>query len=344
LSASGGLNKKEFKMKKTFLLFILTGFIFLSLSSTSFCSEVKKTYKKTYPIDPGGSVTVKGDEGFISVESWDKPEVQITWTKSVWGKNKKQAEQILEAVEVRITHTGNRLHVKVVEPKHSRNISFWDLFDPDTWGGRNFRSPVVDFELIVPREINLNFTNDEGDVTINSIEGDVDIDVDEGDIELRDIKFDDMNLYADEGNITGANLTSETGTITIEIDEGETSLKNVTIRRLRLNCDEGNSSFVNLKCNSCSISSDEGDVDLDILLQEKNRYQIYADEGDVYFYLPRNPDVRFDLETQDGSIRSDFDIRIKKKDDMQQSRDSLGSGSSLIKAYTDEGIISIKKR
>ena len=331
-------------MKKTFLLFTLSGLIFFCLSSTSFCSEVKKTYKKTFHVDPGGSVTLKGDEGFISVESWDKPEVQLTWTKSVWGKNKKQAEQILEAVEVRITHTGNRLHVKVVEPNHRHNFSFWDLFDPDTWGSRNFHSPVVDFELIVPREINLSFSNDEGNVTVNSIDGDVDIDVDEGDIELRDINFDDMNLYADEGDITGTNLKSETGTITIEVDEGETSLKNVEIRKLRLNCDEGKSSFENLKCNSCNISTDEGDIDLEILLQENDRYQIYTDEGDVYFYLPRSPDVRFDLETQDGSIRTDFDISIKKKDDMQQCRDSLGNGSSLIKAFTDEGIISIRKR
>ncbi len=331
-------------MKKNLSLVTLLSLSIFILSSSLLAKEIKKTYKKTFQIDPGGSVTIKGDEGYISVESWDKPEVQLTWTKSIWGKNRKQAEEILEAVEVRINHTGNKLHVKVVEPKNRNNLSFWDLFDPDTWGSRNFRSPVVDFELLVPHEINLSFSNDEGDVTINSIDGDVDIDVDEGDIELRDINFDDINLYADEGDITGTNLKSETGTITIEVDEGGTILKNVKTRRLRLNCDEGKASFENFKCSSCNISTDEGDIDLDILLGENDRYQIYADEGDVYFYLPKNPDVRFDLETQDGSIRSDFDIHVQKEDDYQQCRDNIGNGSSLIKAYTDEGIISVRKR
>ncbi|MBC8183691.1 DUF4097 family beta strand repeat protein [candidate division KSB1 bacterium] len=331
-------------MKKDFLLIALACLLIFNLPSVLFSKEVKKTYKKTFQIDPGGYVTVKGDDGFISVESWDKPGVQLTWTKSVWGKNRKQAEEILEQVEVRINHTGNRLTVKVVEPNHRHNFNFWDLFDPDTWGSRNFRSPVVDFELMVPREINLSFSNDEGDVTVNSIDGDVDIDVDEGDIELRDINFGDINLYADEGDITGTNLKSETGSITIEIDEGETSLKNVETRKLRLNCDEGESRFENFKCSSCNISTDEGDIDLDILLQKNDRYQVYTDEGDVYFYLSKNPDVRFDLETQDGSIRTDFDLSIKKKDDYQQCRDSIGNGSSLIKAYTDEGVINVRKR
>lgn len=331
-------------MKKTFLLFTLTGLILLSMNFVSFCSEVSKTFKKTFHIEPGGYVSVKGDEGFIKVNSWDKAEVQLVWTKSIWGKNKKQAEQILEETEVRINQTGNRLNVKVVEPRNRDNFSFWDLFDPDTWSSRNYRSPVVDFELLVPRETNVSFSNDEGDVTVNSIDGDVDIEVDEGDIEIRDISSGDISLRADEGDIAGTNLKSETGTIAIEVDEGETSLEDVKARRLRLNCDEGNVTLENFTSSSCNISTDEGDIDLDILLRENDRYQISTDEGNVSFYLPINPDVRFDLETQDGSIRSDFDIRIKKRDDVQQCRDSLGNGSSLIKAYTDEGVISIRKR
>ena len=331
-------------MKKSFLLCIITILSLLFLSSISFSVEVKKTYEKTFRIDPGGHITVNGDEGFIKVDSWDKPEVHLKWTKQVWGKNKKQAEELLDQIEIRINHTGNRLYVKIIEPRHNRNFSFWDIFDPDTWSNHNFRSPVVDFELTVPREINLSFSNDEGDVTVNSIIGDVDIEVDEGDIEISDVIFDDIQLFADEGDITGINLKNESGTITMEVDEGEITLDDVVTRRLRLNCDEGDATFNNFSCGSCNISTDEGDIELDILLQKNCRYQINTDEGNVYFYLPDNPDVRFDLETEEGSIRTDFDLKIKKRDDGQRCHDSLRNGSSLIKANTDEGYITVRKR
>ena len=331
-------------MKKLYLLLILAIFILFILFSTSSGSEVKKTYEKTFHIEPGAHVTVKGDEGFIKVNSWDKPEVHLVWTKRVWGKNKKQAEERLKNVEVRINQTGNRLYVKVVEPREGRSFSFWDLFDPDTWGNHNHRSPVVDFELTVPREINLSFSNDEGDVIVSSIQGDVDIDVDEGEIKIRDIEFGEINLYTDEGSISATNLKNAEGTITIEVDEGDVLLEDVVVRRLRMECDEGDATFKKFNCGSCNITTDEGDIELDVLLEQDNRYQVYTDEGNVCFYLPNNPDVRFDLETEDGSIRTDFDLKIKKRDDWQQCRDRIGNGSSLIKAYTDEGVISIRKR
>ena len=331
-------------MKKLNLLSILVCFFLLTLFSTSFSAEIKKTFEKTFHIEAGGFVTIKGDEGFIKVKSWDKPEVHLTWTKRIWGKNKKQAEEIMELVEVRINQTGNRLHIKVVEPREMRNFSFWDLFDPDTWGSHDRRSPVVDFELTVPREVNLSLSNDEGNVTVSSIKGDVDIDVDEGEIKIRDIEFGEINLYADEGNISATNLKNIDGAISIEVDEGDVLLEDVITNKLRMECDEGDATFRNFTCGSCNITTDEGDIELNIILEQENRYQVYTDEGNVYFYLPDNPDVRFDLETEDGRIRTDFDLKIKKRDDWQQCRDEIGNGSSLIKAYTDEGVISIRKR
>jgi len=174
-------------MTKHFLISAFLVAVLFGAMSTSFSIEVKKTYEKKFPMEAGGQLTVRGDEGFIKVTSWDKPEVHLVWTKRIWIQNGQQAEKLLDLVEVRINQTGNRLNIKVVEPEHYRNFNFWDIFDPDTWGGHNFRSPVVDFELTVPREIDLSLTNDEGDVSVTSIEGDVAIEVDEGDIELSDI-------------------------------------------------------------------------------------------------------------------------------------------------------------
>ncbi|MBN2093103.1 DUF4097 family beta strand repeat protein [candidate division KSB1 bacterium] len=331
-------------MKKLIFMFLIAGFFVCSFLSVATAIEIAKTFKKSFAMEFGGSVTVKADEGFIKIKSWDKTEVEVNWTKRIWGRTKKEAEELMDMVEVRISQVDDRLLIKVIEPKDSQNFSFWDLLDPDTWKNNNRHSPMVDFELFVPKEINLDLSTDEGDVIVNSVQGELEINVDEGDIEIVDIQFENLSLFADEGDISGRNLKNTEGTITIEVDEGDVSLENIQTRRLRMECDEGDASFVELICNYCNISTDEGDIELDILLGEDDHYEIYTDEGNVNFYLPANADVRFDLETEDGRIRSDFDVEIKKKDDWQQCRDRLGKGSSLIKACTDEGIISLRRR
>jgi len=324
-------------------MLIIGGILMVGFVSNSYSSEIKKVEEKTFKIDPGGYISVKGDEGFIKINSWDKPQVHLVMTKRAWGRSEKEAEQNLKKMEIRINEYDNRLEIELVKPRERKNFSFWDIFDPDTWGEHG-RSPTVDFELTVPREINLNLNNDEGDVTVKSIVGDVEIAVDEGDIEISDIEFNELNLSVDEGDIDGLNLNNPDGRLSIEVDEGGINLEDLKIRRLRIETDEGDILVKDMSCKSCNISTDEGDVELEISLEENDRYRISADEGSVAFYLPNDPDVKLDLETQDGSIRSDFDVRIKKRDDHRRCRDTIGNGNALIEVYTDEGTIYLRKR
>jgi len=309
----------------------------------SYCDEVKKVEKKSFEMAQGGYISVEGDEGFIRINSWDKPGVNLVMTKRAWGRSKEEAENNLKKIEVRINEYDNRLEIKLVKDRDGKNYSFWDLFDPDTWGEHG-RSPTVDFELTVPEEINLELVNDEGDVTVKSIIGDVEIKVDEGDIDISDIEFNELNLSVDEGDIDGVDLNNPDGRLSIEVDEGDVLFEDVRVRRLKVECDEGDITIKDLSCNSCNISTDEGDIDLDVSLDKNDRYRIYADEGDVSFDLPDEPDVKLDLEAEDGAIKSDFNIRISKKDDRRTCRDTIGDGSALIEVYTDEGTIYIRRR
>jgi hypothetical protein len=101
-------------MNKNFLVFSFSLAITASSMSASFCVEVKKTYEKSFAMPAGGQVTVQGDEGFIKVNSWDRPEVHLIWTKRVWARNNQQAEELLELVEVRINQAENNLQVAIL--------------------------------------------------------------------------------------------------------------------------------------------------------------------------------------------------------------------------------------
>lgn len=330
-------------MARFICVLIIGGLLIGCVTLNSFSEEVKKVEEKSFKMAPGGHISVEGDEGFIKISSWNKPEVNLVMTKRAWGRSREDAEKNLKKIEVRINEYDNRLDIKLVKERERKNYSFWDLFDPDTWGEHG-RSPTVDFELTVPKQINLDLVNDEGDVTVKSIIGDVEIHVDEGDIDISDIEFNELNLAVDEGDIDGVDLNNPDGRLGIEVDEGDVLFEDVTVRRLKVECDEGYITIKDLSCNSCNINTDEGDIELDISLDENDRYRVYADEGNVSFYLPDDPDVKLDLEAEDGSIRSDFEVRISKKDDRRICRDTIGAGNALIEVYTDEGTIYLRRR
>ena len=330
-------------MSRCICALIIGGLLICFLSVSSYCDEVKKVEEKSFKMAPGGHISIEGDEGFIKINSWDKPEVHLVMTKRAWGRSQADAEKNLKKIEVRISEYDDRLDIKLVKERDSKNYSFWDLFDPDTWSEHG-RSPTVDFELTVPKEINLKLINDEGDVTVKSIIGDVEIHVDEGDIAISDLVFNELTLSVDEGDIDGVDLINPDGRLAIEVDEGDVLFEDVRVRRLKVECDEGDISIKDLSCNSCTINTDEGDIELDISLNKNDRYRVYADEGNVSFYLPDAPDVKLDLEAEDGSIRSDFEVRISKKDDRRICRDTIGDGNALIEIYTDEGTIYLRRR
>lgn len=294
-------------------------------------------------MEPGGQISIKGDEGYIKIKSWDKNEVFLKMTKHARARTEKESERLLEDLQVNIESFKNRLIIKVDPKNEKRHYNFWDLLDPDTWGN-NHRSVRVDFELNVPTNINLDLVNDEGDVEVEAIEGDLDIDVDEGDIHAKNITFNTLNLVADEGKIDAYDLNSSKGRLTINVDEGDVVIEKVTAHRLKIECDEGNVNIKDLSCRTCNISTDEGDVDVQPILGDSDRFYVTTDEGSVTFYLADRPNVSVDLETEDGRIRSDFDLNIKRDDDTQRCRDELGSGGAVIEAYASDGNIYIRKK
>lgn len=327
--------------KKIFMLACGSALMFL-LSSGALAEEVKKSETKSFSLAFGGSVSVQGDEGFIAVNTWDQPEVKLVMTRRAWGRSQADAEKNLNKLEIRIEASDNHLDIKLIKPKEHQNFSFWDIFDPDTWQ-ENRRWLTVDFELTVPRQCNLKLLNDEGDVTVKSLHGDIAIQVDEGDIRLSDIEFNEINIFVDEGDVEGKNLINPDARLAISVDEGDISLEKIAVRRLQIESDEGAIFAEQLEAKSCSIAVDEGSIELRLSLQEDHSYRLKSDEGTIACYLPPRPDVRLDLETENGRITSDFDVRIRRQGDGQICHDELGSGAALIEARTDEGTIAIRK-
>ncbi|MGH7599790.1 MAG: DUF4097 family beta strand repeat-containing protein, partial [bacterium] len=307
--------------------------------------ELTKTEERTFDFNPGGKVQVTGDAGFIRVESWDKNEVFLRYTKRVWESRRRDAERRLEDLQVEINDQPGQLSIRQIPEFKEKKRDFFDLFDPDRWGHTR-HSARIDFELRVPRQCHLILESDEGDVTVRVIEGEVRIDSDEGNVEAENLSHGDVSVQTDEGEVECRNLQLDDGRLSLGSDEGTIRASDVSAGSIWGETDEGGFVLLRINAGGGKLNSDEGDIELEATRFDEGTWNITADEGDVDFFIPANADAEVALESNSGSIRSDFSLtRISDEHDRTERRSGrLGEGRGRLEVSADEGDINLRRR
>jgi len=329
--------------KFVFLILILcssANFIFANTRE-----EITKIEERTFDFTPGGRIQVSGDAGFIRVESWDKNEVYLRYTKRAWESNRRNAEMRLEDLQVEISDQPGQLSIRQVPGFEEKKFRFIDLFDPDRWAHSRYASRI-DFELKVPRQCHLVLEADEGDITVLTIEGEVKIDSDEGNIKVENLAHGEVSLGTDEGEIDCRNLQLEDYRLSLASDEGTQRVNEVSARAVWAEADEGDIILSRVNASGGKLTTDEGDIDLDVERFDDGTWNISADEGDVELFVPAHADADISLESDRGDIRTDFNLRddSDKNDRRQRQSGRLGEGRARLEIITDEGNISLRRR
>jgi DUF4097 and DUF4098 domain-containing protein YvlB len=127
--------------------------------------ELERAWYGRYPLPAGGSVAVENVQGEVSVEGWDRAEVEITAAKIGSGQ-------------------GNHLEdVRVVTELGVRSLKFRTVYPP------HLEEPVrVNYRLRVPRQVRLSSLRTlEGNISVRNVEGSVDARTLSGNIEQMDV-------------------------------------------------------------------------------------------------------------------------------------------------------------
>ncbi len=324
------------KTKNVFCLFTCTLFFCQSLLG----GELKSEEEKTFKMKSGGSITIIGDEGSIRIHSWDKQEVYLKITKRVWDRNSRRAEEIMENLEVEIEHSDNRLYIREIDAHE--NFRFSNIFHSDKW--RRHSEHQVDYDLRVPREINLKIENDEGNVEITEITGSLRLRLDEGDVFLNNLESSKIDVSLDEGDLVCKNARGASSTLFVNIDEGSVRLSNCEFATIDLESDEGDFILNGLVIKDGDLQSDEGDIEANFSLLADGRCKMRTDEGDIFIRVPEDFNAQLRFQAREGRIRTDFPVSVRRwGDEGEKLDDVLGEGLARLSAYTEEGNITLKK-
>ena len=206
---------------------ILLSTFFLILTLDSLVAQdkiqvVTKTIARSFAIDDGESLTVRGEKAEIRIRQWNRSEVKLTLRLMAKHPSRRVAEKDLSALRYRIDTDFSE---KVIQ----------NFFRIANGAGRLSSNLQAHYELWVPVGCALRVQNRYGNVYLSDLEADVDVTASFGEVHLNQVRGT-LALRVDYGDVIGdtvsgavsgvirkSNLTLHhlTGKLSLESSYGE---------------------------------------------------------------------------------------------------------------------------
>ncbi len=186
------------------------GLTLLVLASATAAEAVtlKDKLTKTSPLKPGGIVVIENVNGGITLEAWDRQEVQVEAEKRVKADDEDVAKKVMAEIKFDIKADANSFRIKTIMPK--RNDGFFD------WLSGNNANVSVEYRVRVPREVALEVDNTNGGIKVTGTRGKANLSTTNGGFKL-DRTAGDMRLSTTNGGIA---VTNAAGTVRAETTNG----------------------------------------------------------------------------------------------------------------------------
>lgn len=295
--------------------------------------QERQEIRRTIGLNPGATVSLNNISGNITITSWAGMQAEVVAIKTG------SADKIKE-VDISIEAKPSHLSIETVYPKkRNNNVS-------------------VSFDLKIPRNVNLDgimsvsgsikMTDIDGRVVGRSVSGNVEaqrigkdahMDSVSGNVSALDIQGR-ASANSVSGNIHAANIKGDldaksvSGNVQITMAEGyvkgETVSGDVFI---------SDSSPSNLK-----VSTVSGDVQFDGKLGASGRYELKSHSGTVVVNLPADSNFEVEASTFSGSIKSDFDMKVRTFNGTKSINGIVGSGGPTVALGSFSGSVNLRRK
>jgi len=151
----------------------------------------QETHTERLDIPPGGTVHIDNSYGYLTVEGWDQPRVEVTVTKTTdryYAPSHQQKEEQRFA-EIRVVADRPKrddVAITTTLPPRKGGVNSVIPFDRmiviRSLLPRNHRGVTVDCRVRVPRDARLIVRHDYGYVWVSDVSGDLEIDSHTGDM------------------------------------------------------------------------------------------------------------------------------------------------------------------
>lgn len=285
----------------------LTGAV-SSLASAQLVGRNETVYTWRGTIPSGGMLTVRNFNGPIDVRPATGNTAELRAEKRPRGG----AEARDVAFEVRTSSNGD---VDICSTQNEDSCD-GDRHNDNGWR----RSVTVAMTVLVPRGVRLRVATGNGAVSVERAGSDV-------------------NASTGNGRVRVAETE---GTVRVSTGNGAVEVRNAK-GRVHVSTGNGDVDVVTSE-GPVEVSSGNGTIDVRMsALRAKEDMEFHTGSGDVRLTLPANYSGELDASTGNGSIRSDFDLKIKGQLSPRHVRATIGEGGPRLRMTTGNGEFEIRK-
>lgn len=188
----------------TFKIFLLTASMLLAFNlQAEEKEEFSKVVQKEFSINSNSNLEINNKYGDVHIQNWDQNSFKIVVKITVDVRDKKQADNLLEMLNIVFVQDGDHISV-------TTKISD-DFGKGQGWLGHNGKKFSIDYTVNMPKNNALKVSNKYGNIFINEMRGFVDIDLKYGDMNINKLTRGDekpMNqivMAYSKANITECN-------------------------------------------------------------------------------------------------------------------------------------------
>ena len=269
-------------------------------------SETVYTWRGTIP--NGGQFTIRNFNGPIDVRPATGNTAELRAEKRPRGG----ASVTDVAFDVRSSSNGD---VEICSTQNEDSC-YGDRHSDNGWR----RQVTVAMTVLVPRGVRLKLATGNGAVSVERAGSDV---------------------QASTGN--GRVRVAETeGSVRVSTGNGDVEVRNAKAR-VHVSTGNGDVDVVTVE-GPVEVSSGNGTIDVRMsALRAREDMAFHTGSGDVRLTLPANYNGELDASTGNGTIRSDFDLKIKGQLSPRHIRATIGSGGPMLRLSTGNGEFEIRK-
>jgi DUF4097 and DUF4098 domain-containing protein YvlB len=269
-------------------------------------NETVYTWRGTIPA--GGQFTVRNFNGPIDVRPSTGNTVELRAEKRPKGG----ADITDVGFEVRKSSTGD---VSICSTQNE------DSCDGDRHSDNGWRRQVtVTMTVLIPRNLRLKLATGNGAVSVEGAGSEVQASTGNGRVHIGETQ----------------------GMVRVSTGNGDVDVRNAKAS-VNVSTGNGNVDVVTVE-GPVEVSSGNGDIDVRMsALRAKEDMAFHTGSGDVKLTLPANYNGELDASTGNGTIRSEFDLKIKGQLSPRHVRATIGEGGPMLRMSTGNGEFEIRK-
>jgi hypothetical protein len=269
-------------------------------------NETVYTWRGTIP--SGGQFTVRNFNGPIDI----KPATGNTVEFRAEKRPRSGAEITDVAFEVRTSSNGD---VSICSTTNEDSCE-GDRRRTDGW----HREVTVTMTVLVPRNLRLKVATGNGALNVDGAGSEVQASTGNGRVHIGETQGR-VNVSTGNGDVEVRNAKAS-----VHVSTGNGDVTVVTV--------EG----------PVEVSSGNGDIDVRMsALRAKEDMSFHTGSGDVKLTLPASYNGELDASTGNGTIRSDFDLKVKGQLNPRHIRATIGEGGPMLRMNTGNGEFEIRK-